>query len=127
VTAKTYLVYCSSKNPSDKETHHHHFEYLIQASSADDAEEKCRARLKEIPTHVELFEKGTIIYVDYIVEIAGVPAEGALLRYVRYKGELASISKSLPLEEGAGMIASYLTEDPEKQSSSPVPPFVVLS
>ena len=57
--AKTYLVYCQSDRPSDTESLHYHFEYLIQAESADDAEAKCKERFAALPTDGEkLFEVG---------------------------------------------------------------------
>jgi hypothetical protein len=97
--------------------------------SADDAETKCKTRFEKLPTEGELFETGLSIYVDYIVEIGGVPSDGIVLRYARYRGELSSISKSFPLGDGGGMLASasYLTNDPgDEQTLSAASSFVVL-
>ena len=68
---------------------------------------------------------GTMIYVDHIVEIGAVPPEGALLRWVRYRGEGSSIYKSLPLGDGGGMLATYTTDDPDQEVSE-LEPFVVI-
>ena len=38
-----------------------------------------------------------------------------MLRWVQYRGELSSISKSLPLGDAAGMLAGYLTYDPDDE------------
>jgi hypothetical protein len=131
VPTKTYLVYCQFENPSDTEALHYHFEYLIRAESADDAEAKCRERFAALPSDGEkLFEVGTKIYVDYIIEIGAVPPEGVLLRWVRYRGEriptgFTSLYTSLPLGDGGGMLASYVIDDPDKEESELVP-FVVI-
>jgi hypothetical protein len=126
VPTKTYLVYCHFENPSDTEALHYYFEYLIKAESADEAEAKCKERFAALPTDGEkLFEVGTKIYVDYIVEIGAVPPEGVLLRWVRNRGELSGIYTSLPLGDGGGMLASYTTDDPEKECSE-LEPFVVI-
>jgi hypothetical protein len=131
VPTKTYLVYCQFDKPSDTEPLHYHFEYLIQAESADEAEAKCKERFAALPTDgEELFEPGTKIYVDHIIEIRGVPQEGALLRWVRYRGErnptgFTSLYTSLPLGDGGGMLASYTTDDPDKEESE-LEPFVVI-
>ena len=122
---KTYLVYCQFDKPSDKEAVRHHFEYVIQAESADDAEAKCRERFAALPSDGELFEVGTKIYVDYIIEIGAVPPEGALLRWVRYRGEGGRIYTSLPLGDGGGTLASYTTDDPDHEESD-LEPFVVI-
>jgi hypothetical protein len=66
-----------------------------------------------------------MIYVDHIVEIGAVPPEGALLRWVRYRGEGSSIYKSLPLGDGGGMLATYTTDDPDQEVSE-LEPFVVI-
>ena len=123
---KTYVVYCRFDNPSDTEALHYHFEYLIKAESADEAEAKCKKRFAALPTDGEkLFEVGTKIYVDYIIEIEAVPPEGVLLRWVRHRGEPSRIYTSLPLGDGGGMLTSYTTDDPEKESSE-LEPFVVI-
>lgn len=123
---KTYLVYCNFENPSDAEALHYQFEYLIEANSADEAEAKCKERFATLPTDGEgLFEVGTKIYVDYIIEIGSVPPEGALLRWVRYRGSLSRVYTSLPLGDGGGMLVSYTTDDPEKECSE-TKPFVVV-
>ena len=123
--AKTYLVYCRFDNPSDTEDFHYHFEYLIQAQSADDAEAKSRERFAALPTNGELFKAGAKIFVDYIIEIGAVPTGGALLRWVRYRGEGSAIYKSLPLGDGGGALASYTTDDPDQEVSE-LEPFVVI-
>jgi hypothetical protein len=125
VPAKTYLVYCRFDNPSDTEDFHYHFEYLIQAVSADDAEAKCGERFAKLPTDGELFEAGARVYVDGIVEIGAVPTEGALLRWVRYRGEGDAIYTSLPLGDGGGTLASFTTDDPDQEVSE-LEPFVVI-
>ncbi|WP_027518476.1 hypothetical protein [Bradyrhizobium sp. WSM1417] len=128
---KTYLVYCQFDNPSNTEPLHYHFEYLIQAHSADDAEAKCKERFAALPTDGDkLFEIGSKIYVDYIIEIGGVPEEGVLLRWVRYRGArnpigFSSLSSALPFGDGGGMLASYTTDDPDKEESE-MQPFVVI-
>ena len=122
---KTYLVYCKFDNPSDTEAFHQHFEYLVQAGSADEAEAKCKERFATLPMDGEFFEAGAKIYVDYLIEIGAVPPEGAVLRWVRYRGEGSSIYKSLPLGDGAGMLASYTTDDPDQECSD-LEPFVVI-
>lgn len=126
VLTKTYLVYCSSDDPSCEDPCHCSFEYLVQAGSADEAEAKCKERLASLPTDGEPFEKGTRIWVDYIIEIGAVPPEGAILRWVRYRGEMSSISRSLPLDEGEGTLASFLTEDPDVEAPGPREPFAVI-
>src|SRR5256885_17029563 len=78
VPTKTYLVYCQFDKPSDTEPLHYHFEYLILAESADEAEVKCKERFAALTTDgEELFETGTKIYVEHIIEIRGGPQEGA--------------------------------------------------
>jgi hypothetical protein len=122
---KTYLVYCKFENPSDAEAFHQ-FEFLIQAQSADEAEAKCKERFAALPTDGEkLFEVGTKIYVDYIIEIETVPPEGVLLRWSRHRGELSRIYTSLPLGDGGGTLTSYTIEDPDEEVSEPEP-FVVI-
>ena len=112
--AKTYIVYCSFDNPSD-DSRHRHFEYLIKAQSADEAEAKCKVIFAKLPTDGEkLFEPGTKVFVDYIVEVSDVPAEGVVLRYVSYRGELSSASSSLPFGDGNGQLTTYYTDDPEE-------------
>ena len=122
---KTYLAYCWFENPSDTEAFHYHFEYLIQAESADEAEAKCKERFAALPSDGELFGVGTKIYVDYIIEIRAVPPEGAVLRWVRYRGEQSRIYTALPLGDGGGMLASYTTDDPDQECSE-LEPFVMI-
>ena len=123
---KTYLIYCQFENPSDTEAFRYQFEYLIQAQSADEAEAKCKERFAALPTDGEqLFEVGTKIYVDYIIEIGAVPREGVLLRWVRHRGQLSRIYTSLPLGDGGGTFMSYTTDDPDEKESEPEP-FVVV-
>ena len=115
---KTYLVYCSFQNPSDTETFNYYFEYLIQAESANDAEAKCKKRFATLPTDREkLFEVGTKIYVDNIIEIGAVPPEGAALRWVRHRGELSRIYTALPLGDGEGKLAAFTTHDRPRRNS----------
>jgi hypothetical protein len=125
VPAKTYLVYCQFDNPSDEKGFHRHFEYLVQAESADEAETKCKEKFASLPSDGEFFEVGTKVYVDFLVEIASVPPEGALLRWARYRGEGNSIYKSLPLGDGGGALATFTTDDPELEVSE-LEPFVVV-
>lgn len=111
---------------SRTEAFHYHFEYLIDATSAHEAEAKCKERFAALPADGEkLFEVGTKIYVDYIIEIGGVPPEGVLLRWVRYRGCMSRIYTSLPLGDGGGLLASFTTDDPEKECSE-LEPFVVV-
>ena len=131
VPSKTYLAYCQFDKPSDTEPLHYHFEYLIQAEFRDEAEAKCKERFAALPTDCEeLLRVGTKIYVDHIIEIGGVPQEGVLLRWVRYRGErnptgLTSLYTSLPLGDGGGMLASYTTDDPDKEEPE-LEAFVVI-
>jgi hypothetical protein len=130
VPTKSYLVYCQFDKPSDTEPLHYHFEYLIQAESADEAETKCKVQFAKLPTDGGLFEAGAKVYVDFIVEIGGVPPEGALLRWVRYRGErsprgFTSLYKSLPLGDSGGMLTSYTTDNPDEEESE-LEPFVVI-
>ena len=122
---KTYLVYCQFENPSDMEAFHYQFEYLIRAESADEAEAKCKERFAALPSDGEFFQVGTKIYVDYIIEIGAVPPEGALLRWVRNRGEQSRIHASLPLGDGGATLASFTTDDPDQEVSE-LEPFVVI-
>jgi hypothetical protein len=63
-------------------------------------------------------------YVDYIIEIGAVPPEGAILSWVCYRGEGSAIY-TLPLGDGAGVLASYATDDPDEECSD-LEPFVVI-
>ncbi|MHC4040788.1 hypothetical protein [Bradyrhizobium sp. 23AC] len=124
---KTYLVYCQLDRPSHRNTRHDHFEYLIQAETADDAEARCKEAFAALPLDGEIFERGSSIYVDYIIEISEVPPQGAVLRYASYRGEMSSISKALPLGDHGGTLSNYFTYDPDDENAASSPePMVVL-
>src|SRR5262249_24523401 len=112
---KNYLVYCnfSGKNTADNSPVHKHFEFVVPATSADEAEAFCKERFARLDG--ELFQRGDNIYVDNSIEFGEVPKEGIMLRYAQCRGELSSIRKSLPLGDADGEFTPFLTWDPEAE------------
>jgi hypothetical protein len=105
---KLYLVYCEVFHPEEDEPapQHRHFELLLRATSPDEAQAKCKAQLAALPREGELaFRHGTEFFADEAIEISDVPDDGAMLRYVRYDGELSAVGAILPF--GGRGLAAY--------------------
>jgi hypothetical protein len=105
---KLYLVYCEVFHPEEDEpaTQHRHFELLLRAASPDEAQAKCKAQFAALPREGELaFRHGTEFFADEAIEISDVPDDGAMLRYVKYDGELSAVGAILPF--GGRGLAAY--------------------
>jgi hypothetical protein len=114
---KLYLVYCEVFHPEEDEPapQHRHFELLLRAASPDEAQAKCKAHFATLPREGELaFRLGTEFFADEAIEISDVPDNGAVLRYVRYDGELSAVGAILPFG-GRGLAAYSFGGDQDVQ------------
>jgi hypothetical protein len=113
---KLWLVYCSfHRAGSDTDMTWGTFECIVHASSADEVEMWCLCELISLATKSpgKAFDVGDEIYIEHIVPLESIPADGAILNYLNYRGERMAIGTMFPCNDYDCVIETYSTHDPD--------------
>jgi hypothetical protein len=100
------------------------FQILLQAENAEQALERCRARLSAITSETRLFASKTTIYLEGVVELRGAYAHGVLVNYESLEQPEIDVRLTclLPDQLGHGVLG----HGPTIEDADAVEPFLEL-
>jgi hypothetical protein len=112
-----YLMHCSFTERGET-LGHGHFDFVVDASDVASAKERLRARLVDERAHGDLFDDPVEVYLDDVVKIEEVPAEGMIGRYQYFLGERpTTMFRSQPCDASPGF---DLVDPPDDGEDEPV-------
>ena len=122
-----YLVHCSFTQGGAIRSHGH-FDFVVDAPDIASAKDRLRVKLLDERANGDLFDDPVEIYLDDVVPLDAIPADGVIPRYQMYLGERqTSVFHSTPCDEVPDFgTADQPDDDDEPPGGVIVEPFMVF-
>jgi hypothetical protein len=116
-----YLMHCTFAQHGEV-VGHGHFDFVVLAPDVAAAKRRLREKLDDVRAHYDLFDDPVEVFLDDVIEIDEVPAEGFIGRYRFYFGERpTTIFRSTPCDS----VPEVDLAEPEDDQDEPVGGIIV--